>query len=604
MEGWNELRFKKQYRNKRIDKELKPIIGWDSETDYNGNIWLLGNSENRYILYPDLDSILLFMSNKRYRNKLNLFFNIQFDVSVILKKLPEDKLFEIADTGNTTYNGYKLKYIDKKYFSITYQKHSVAFFDIAQFFAGFSLQTASVQFLNDSKNVVEKEEFSNPEYIKKHQNELIEYCLKDCKLTKRLGDYLFKMFKDVGVVCNQPYSTAYLSQVYFIKNCDIPKFSDVPYVAQKYAFEAYRGGRFEIRLRGMYNNPLYKYDINSAYPEQIANLIDIRKGEWIEVNKYSKKAYYGYYLIEWTPKNNLEWQPLPIQHNGVIIFPKVKMLYWVTKKELEIAKKLGKVLVYRGVEFYPDSIEYPFKKEITKMYNNRLELKKQNNPLQYVLKILMNSFYGKMIQRVNNTTGNLFLPIYATEITANTRLKIFNTLKRYNKEIIAVFTDCVISKSPLDLPVSKELGNWDFEIFDKGLFIQSGVYHLVGNQPIAKFRGFSTGINLLDLLKNTQDIRNSTKFTFYKKKPLKLKECIKHNFIKIDNGKGHTTQLNINKDYIGRFINVEKELDINGDIKRNWHYNFNSIYDMLNNYHYGSPLDKIDFDISKMYIMK
>jgi len=601
MDGWNKLIIKKQRRNKRIDRDLKPVIGWDSETDYNGNIWLLANSENRYILYPDLDMILTFMFNKKYRNTLNLFFNLQFDISVILKMLPNDKLIEIVDTGETKYKGYKLKYIEKKYFSITHQKNSVAFFDIAQFFAGFSLQTASVEFLNDSKNVVEKEEFSNPQYIKKHQKELIEYCLKDCELTKRLGDYLFKMFKDVGVVCNQPYSTAYLSQVYFIKKCDIPKFSDVPYIAQKYAFEAYRGGRFEIRLRGMYNNPLYKYDINSAYPEQIADLIDIRRGEWVEVEKYSKKAYYGYYYIEWTPKNNLEWQPLPVQNKGVIIFPKAKMFYWVTKKELELAKTLGKVKVCRGVEFYPNEIIYPFKKEIEKMYNNRLELKKQNNPLQYVLKILMNSFYGKMIQRVNNTTGNLFLPVYATEITANTRIKIFNALKRYNKEIIAVFTDCVISKSPLDLPVSKELGEWDLEIYDRGLFIQSGVYHLEGKQSISKFRGFSTGISLLDLLKNINGIKKAVTFSFYKEKPLKLKECLKHNFIKVDNGQGHTVELNINKNYIGRFVKIEKQLDINGDIKRNWHYNFKSIYDMLNNYHYGSPLNKIDFDISKMY---
>ncbi|RLF27920.1 MAG: hypothetical protein DRN14_04805, partial [Thermoplasmata archaeon] len=79
------LKFKKRggYEKRIITNDQ--CKGFDTETNYKGDIVLLADSEGRYLWNPTLDEIIEYLTFKDNRNTLNWFYNITFDVESILK---------------------------------------------------------------------------------------------------------------------------------------------------------------------------------------------------------------------------------------------------------------------------------------------------------------------------------------------------------------------------------------------------------------------------------------------------------------------------------------------------------------------------------------
>lgn len=50
-----------------------------------------------------------------------------------------------------------------------------------------------------------------------------------------------------------------------------------------------------------------------------------------------------------------------------------------------------------------------------------MELKTANDPRQSVIKLILNSIYGKTGQKVKHVIGNLFCPVIFATITGSTR---------------------------------------------------------------------------------------------------------------------------------------------------------------------------------------
>ena len=151
-------------------------------------------------------------------------------------------------------------------------------------------------------------------------------------------------------------------------------------------------------------------------------------------------------------------------------------------------------------DFYPDSVK--FKDEII-----RLKKKYKNgDELRYLLvKILLNSFYGKLIQVTEKyrkdghryfEAGYLFNPIYASVITANTRIKVSELSYYHDSAIVAVHTDSVILTTPIE-DLSPDLGEWSHVVSGDGVVVGSGVYQINGN---IHYRGYTNIPDLSDLI--------------------------------------------------------------------------------------------------------
>lgn len=170
----------------------------------------------------------------------------------------------------------------------------------------------------------------------------------------------------------------------------------------------------------------------------------------------------------------------------MLIYPVGKFETYVTLEELK-AVEGDKRISYKILDswqFIPDkNCTYPFKNFIEEQYNKRLELKEKGDQLERAIKVVLNSMYGKMAQRVNNRIGNLFSPVIAAFITGYTRAQLYRFVRDNDLEenVVAFATDSIaITKEAPNLN-SKKLGEMKLDKFaDDVIFLSNGFYQFDG----------------------------------------------------------------------------------------------------------------------------
>lgn len=588
-----QIKLKKQRRRPKILRKKPLVVGWDTETAEGGWVYLIANSDKRTLIDRDAiargelriltaDECLAFLTQRKYRNAINVTYNLDFDFGVIIKLLPRENVEEVAKTGKTIYKEYKIAWLPRKFFRIQKDNHTYAFYDVAQFFNYKPLKTASVEFGVGEKIAIETETLTKKEEITEHIYDIIKYCVNDAILAKKLMEYFYGQLEKARIPLTKPISTAYLSENYFLSRCDIPTFYDAPRYAQYFAQKSYHGGRFEIIKRGTYDGRIYNYDINSAYPFQIAHLPDLRGLRWQRTTKAHDDAVLGYYTvrIEYTEKGLI--MPIAVKADDKLIFPSGRFTTTLTKTEYEAVREIANVKVIDGAEAYwceNDYTEnYPFKEEIYRLYTERKRLKQEKNDLEYQYKIILNSLYGKFNQIKNAKLGNLTNFIYATEITARTRMLLYRVAKPKEETVLSFATDGIVATEKLNVKRGEGLGEWELEEGDKIILIMSGIYEIYdNNEPIRmRRRGIKRKAWETTLANTLQNLSNTTKIKHLIHRPIKVKEGIRRR-------EGGST-------LIGAFVEEEREIDINGDTKRRWDGRFGSGRDVLRELHNSEPI--------------
>ena len=351
-----------------------------------------------------------------------------------------------------------------------------------------------------------------------------------------------------------------------------------------YAYLSYFGGRFEVLQKG-YFDYINVSDINSAYPYQTTKLIDIKNGEWIKVNKLDENADIGFYKIIIEQTDDHPIQPFSFRNNnGLVYYPEFKqVLHFTTQDELLFALDHYdvNVKVLDGWVFYANEITYPFAK-MKEIYEQRKKVKKTDPVLQLVLKIIMNSFYGKCAEKtkqlyrtdIEHATdfyvsdneviplvkllkpGRIFNPVYASLITARTRVMLLEQAIKKPDHVVAMFTDSILSTKKF-IDENDELGGWSNEGEGEALIVGCGVYTIRNeNKTKTRLRGIHL-TNSLDLIKIAETYPDKKEIELSWKKTIKPKEAL--NFV-------HTYSI---KD-INHIINYTKRISATMDQKRVW----------------------------------
>ena len=131
----DNIRPRKQNRNPNIaDRRL--VIGFDTETDTDGNIFLVCDSNGDFIDYPDITFDNLSKFILKYEGKWVFCYNLGYDATCILKLLPKEILdsYKLDRKLKFSYKEYEIHYIPNKQLTIRKGNHSVNFYDIAQYF--------------------------------------------------------------------------------------------------------------------------------------------------------------------------------------------------------------------------------------------------------------------------------------------------------------------------------------------------------------------------------------------------------------------------------------------------------------------------------------
>jgi len=555
---FSDIRYRYSIRKPQDTDKRIEVLGIDSESDNEGIPFMFAISDGT-IIKPDC--LLETLFQHKYRGIKFVCFNLKYDEGSILHQFPTEVLQELRHIGRAKYNGYSIRSIPKKELVITNSQHkqSIVFYDIAQFY-GTSLDKAAMYYLGKEKIDMPTKKFTQ-EIIIKQWYKISRYCLQDAILTKELADYFIDMLiKDFDIYPQKLYSTGYIAGLHFARTCDfidVKRYFRYYKECLEYAYLSYAGGKFETYQRGF--GTFYQYDINSAYPFEISNLQDIRHARVFKSGEYQKGATYGFIKCRLILSN--DYSPIPLKIDNVNRYPIGSFSKIITKQEYDYLVKRGDRLeIIEAWWIICQKEKYPYKTEVERLF----ELKKRyknGDKLRYMLvKILLNSFYGKFIQVTEKHKGGkkvfeagwLFNPIYASIITANTRVKLCKVCEKYDKYTIAVHTDSIITSIDLSnngLGISDKMGDWNCENSGYGVMVGSGVYQ-IGEK--VHFRGYH-GLN--DLLGLVQNNRNRVNISVKQQLVLSWRLVVFRN---------------VSPDLINRFTQNVKILNLNFDRKRDW----------------------------------
>ena len=587
----------------RFDKPLQKIIGFDSEAYRSGLTFLYATSEGDIIAPPDLFSVLV---SDKYLSSNFVTWNLKYESGAILRVFPHKVLHALQQFHEAEYvfrdEKYLLSYIPHKQLRIKQDKwhgKSVRFWDMSPFYGRVKLETAAKEYLHESKHDVNPELFTE-EYVKAHFDEIAKYCVQDCVLTKRLADLWISKFEQTGISVTSLYSEASISFTYISRKTDIVtpyEYWDYNKKLIRYAFESYEGGKFEVLARGKFSG--YEYDISSAYPKEIANLIDIRNARIVYSNAYVPEAVYGFLRVRISLKNPDVRLPCGVLHK-IRTYPMGSYFITITKQEYDyITKELSvPVEIIDAAWIIVSCIRYPYDNIINELYIQKSFWKKKDRLRSNNYKIIMNGFYGKMAQCIEDVEGNYVAgqgwnPIYASIITANTRIAVTRLQNLLGRDALAVHTDSVITRVRIpDRFIGKNMGEFELVEEGDGVIVACGIYQ-INDQSALK-----------GIIRDKDD-----KLTHKKSRTI------------IDILKGHPGQseielrirhveswlqsmsMNHPVSAINVFSDEPKKLDLNCDTKRIWPGDVTSD-DLLNSLQFSEPLIERQFSEPKFWTEK
>ncbi len=477
------------------------VYGFDTET-FNGRAKILCSSDKTSIESTKSIDYIAFLYNKCSFTSLNVWYNLGFDFSAIMKQFFEDnkevmneykkhkrlniKIQRLEQNTDKTeeenellgklrlkYDNTKIKFyvgdyivsrVGDKSFSIRHisSKRCVSFYDVASFFAinskFISLEQASKLYLHKHKNAEELQIDASKigeekGYYEAHREKIIKYCINDASLTRELFILILKAIYDLGL----PAPNKFFSKASITKNVlnntpsilqDITGYDkNVPAIVKKYAKNAFHGGLFKLNYAGNFNEDVYNLDINSAYPTFIKKINGLTNCKILYYgDKDFNKCFYKFYKIK------CKANPLfPTKIKGVLkyVYSEKELIYSITgidKETMDLYKLKYKIIDGYGVLTTGNTI---YRKIVDSLYTKKKEIKVKfgKKSFQYMLvKTIANSLYGITAeQHPLQTKFTNF--IYASYITSYCRReinKIAYIVKNNNGKVISYETDGLI----------------------------------------------------------------------------------------------------------------------------------------------------------------
>jgi hypothetical protein len=530
---------------------------------------LLRNSNGLELTMPDLshlDTGTIFRTmllNRGDANTLNICYGGSYDATMTLRSLSDMKkvpLLEkngkewskgVSTTGEgiitTIYYGnkerrpptpfilgkhaYTVIYIHRKEFILSMlgrfddagkyiefdEPLTFTLWDIQGCYGG-TFVSALEDFKIVDTTAIERMKSLRNEFTIERLAEISTYCLEECRWGARLYRTTLDYCVKVGIAPTRhdgggAYAAALLQKEGVTEHLPPRKETVKSQDAITAIRTAFFGGRIELARLGRMVN-VNEYDIHSAYPAQMVDLPSMI-GEWsFHTGTPPSPCPPGgrrLFHIKWNFYPTHHFYPLPYRSvDQEVMFPAVGE-GWIWDVEYEASL----VWCERWKDDVPEVLEYfdymPRNTEVkpfafmSERYDQRQKAKKAKEGFQLVLKICMNSSYGKTAQQKGGTApdfskgAKLKLPpffdqTWAGLITAGTRAELVKAacLLENPLDLVAFATDAIFTLSPIPVHETKsDLGTWERKIYEETIFVQAGVrYTRQGEEWTAKTRGF------------------------------------------------------------------------------------------------------------------
>jgi len=566
--------FFKKYDFVGFDVETYDLNG--VQTFYFGSIYFYENGEEVFETYFDKEQLINRLLSPFFKGKYITATNLSFDYSSLFY---DTKYF----------NDIKLIWRGSDLITAIYElpnkKGSIKFIDTFNY-VGFSVEKLG--------KIIGTDKQEKPSYMGKRKsktieelNYFIEYNKYDCKITCDFMYFLQKGINEMGGELKLTIASSSLDtwrRSFMIGNIIKEQYTLKDDKIKEFIHKGYYGGRTEVFKKGIMKD-MYYYDINSLYPammlKQLPNPNSVFKPDNLSEGNIIKYMGVSEVLVE--SPDNIDYPILPYRSKETkkLIFPKGTFRGVYNHNELNYALTNGyKILKIYYQVCYKHTFK-PFSTYVTTLYDKRLEYKKNKSSMELVVKLLMNSLYGKFAQSkrlntkitdINNLTGQdkvnalLFdkgdikdnfliesseqefdgiftFPILSSYITSYARITLHNYLSTY--KAVYCDTDSIVTKQML--PESLELGKMKLESkLNKCEFIKPKMYYMQfeNGEEVIKMKGVNR-----PNLENWESVKNSNSVIKYKM--TKIRESVRRGF------KPNT------------LIKIEKNLNIEDD-KREW----------------------------------
>lgn len=331
------------------------------------------------------------------------------------------------------------------------------------------------------------------------------YCLRECRYIAQLAQKLDDAHEAVDLTLTSYYGAGSSATAMLKKMGMQKKIMPAPEAMKGAIGMGFFGGRFENSVIGSIGGRVYNYDISSAYPYQLCLLPCLQHGHWelttkrgkLETSHNALVKYRLPFLTGISPRTNRNssvssWGPYPFRtKDGAISFPIESGGGWVYKEEFLAGERVfpNHVKYHSAWVYETDCDCKPFA-DIPQYYLERLRIGKEGPGI--VLKLGMNSCYGKLAQSIGSAPFNSWL--WAGLITSGTRAQLLDMLALHQNpaNLLMVATDGIYTRERLDPPRPldtgtfiladgtanpKPLGGWEEKAIDKGVFVaRPGIY--------------------------------------------------------------------------------------------------------------------------------
>lgn len=468
----------------RKAKSHKQIIALDCETvDDQIVLFLAAGADGHADWILDrsgLDAERIFHWMLRFSQFLCVGYVFDFDVQQICRQLPPDHLHQLRLRGRVLWRRWRILHIPNKRFTIQcrYSGRSTTIWNVS----GWT-QCSFVKLITDWHIGTAEDRSFIAAMKAKRENlgaesdaDLIRYTTLECKLLSVWMSHMIRLHEQSGISLRS-YCGAGSTAAAMIRGKGwMPPV--IPPEVRQCAEQAYYGGRSEISRIGPAGGPIYGYDINSAYPHALTQLPDLDGARWFRARKWN--SHWGFWRVRWKQPQGA-WGLFPVR--GATLpggRRSISLLYplegegWYHSYEVAAAMQIAPeaVDVLYGW-FIEDSGTRPFG-WISETARERLELKAAGDARQIVLKLGLNSIYGKLAQHTG--THPLQCIAYAAAVTAHTRSMLLPHLVRHQHDILLVATDGILSLVPLNVSVGPLLGQWEMSVYPEAWILQAGVY--------------------------------------------------------------------------------------------------------------------------------
>lgn len=397
------------------------MAGWDIETTGRKNDFLMGSIvgdntwDSKPEVYWDKHEMLENLLSKRFRNTYLYATNLEFDLMGVLDPEWLDR------------NGYDFEMFHNGA-NIIYARiydgndHMWSFRDTYNIAPYFSVR--------DMGNIIGTPKLDNDLGIDFQSNDatdyepdvMEQYNVRDSRITYEFMDWFQNQLNDLGG--NVHVTAAKTAMKFFQRNYlngDYAIQQPHETVLEK-CYNGYYGGRVSPLTKGKIEGPIYAFDVASLYP------YCMREADFPDTNslKYERDTEKSSYQTKEKRILNREGMAqvtvhcptdkhipiLPYKTEDKLAFPKGTLKdVWLCHNEIRFALERGYELVNIGEQIWSKKSFNPFKDYVEDLFDKRLEYRAENNATEIIVKLLMNSLYGKFGQKMDNEDGGVFEPI-------------------------------------------------------------------------------------------------------------------------------------------------------------------------------------------------